>query len=226
MKRGRECSHIVIQQKENYAVLSPHASVCARKREDGFTEYKGRGATLFLPSSYFLYHSSICRGGVEGWVWGVKRGRKGNNILTLQHMLLLPHTQIWVLMDSYKLFFFPHKSTAWATVNVKCHCQARLSPWGWQWHQHPRSCQLDCICTCGIMTELSMAENVLLDRLLSSPPNKPFFKRRCLSDVSIFHLLELSLLFLLSCLTLKFAREHKYKYSMCGVVEKEVMKLC
>lgn len=65
-----------------------------------------------------------------------------------------------------------------------------------------------------------MAENVLLDRLLSSPPNKPFFKRRCLSDVSIFHLLELSLLFLLSCLT------HKYKYSMCGVVEKEVMKLC
>lgn len=76
------------------------------------------------------------------------------------------------------------------------------------------------------MTELSMAENVLLDRLLSSPPNKPFFKRRCLSDVSIFHLLELSLLFLLSCLTLKFAREHKYKYSMCGVVEKEVMKLC
>lgn len=106
MKRGRECSHIVIQQKENYAVLSPHASVCARKREDGFTEYKGRGATLFLPSSYFLYHSSICHGGVEGWVWGVKRGRKGNNILTLQHMLLLPHTQIWVLMDSYKFVFF------------------------------------------------------------------------------------------------------------------------
>lgn len=71
-----------------------------------------------------------------------------------------------------------------------------------------------------------MAENVLLDRLLSSPPSKPVFKRRCLSDVSIFHLLELSLLFLLSCLILKLAREHKYKYSMCGVGEKEVMKFC
>uniref|UniRef100_A0A3P9AY25 RAP1 GTPase activating protein n=1 Tax=Maylandia zebra TaxID=106582 RepID=A0A3P9AY25_9CICH len=41
------------------------------------------------------------------------------------------------------------------------------------------------------MTELSMAENVLLDRLLSSPPNKPFFKRRCLSDTSdLFAMIE------------------------------------
>ncbi|CAI5686979.1 unnamed protein product [Oreochromis niloticus] len=41
------------------------------------------------------------------------------------------------------------------------------------------------------MTELRMAENVLLDRLLSSPPSKPVFKRRCLSDTSdLFAMIE------------------------------------
>ncbi|XP_022617084.1 rap1 GTPase-activating protein 1-like isoform X5 [Seriola dumerili] len=42
-----------------------------------------------------------------------------------------------------------------------------------------------------MMTELRIAKNVLLDGLLSSPPGKPFLKRRCLSDTSdLFAMIE------------------------------------
>lgn len=38
---------------------------------------------------------------------------------------------------------------------------------------------------CGMMTELRITKNALLDGLTNSPPGKPFVKRRCISDVSI-----------------------------------------
>lgn len=107
-ERGREESRIGRTTK---SAVCPHASVCvcecvfALKREDSCAEYTGRGETLFLPSSYFLQNSCVCLwegGGCE------KKGRKGNDILTLPHMLFFPpthtHTDVWILMDSYQVF--------------------------------------------------------------------------------------------------------------------------
>ncbi len=79
-KRGRELPHIVTQKRE------PCSLVCvfALKKEDSCVECTGRGETLSLPSSYFPLNSCVCLwegGGCE------KRGRKGNDILTLQHVL-------------------------------------------------------------------------------------------------------------------------------------------
>lgn len=91
-ERGREESRI----GRTKSFVCPHASVCvcvfALKREDSCAEYTGRGETLFLPSFYFLQNSCVCLwegGGRE------KKGRKGNDILTLPHMLFSPHTQMY-----------------------------------------------------------------------------------------------------------------------------------
>lgn len=102
-ERGRDESRIGRTTK---SFVCPHASVCvcvvALKREDSCAEYTGRGEILFLPSSYFLQNSCVCLwegGGRE------KKGRKGNDILTLPHMLFHPpHTDVWILMDSYQVF--------------------------------------------------------------------------------------------------------------------------
>lgn len=40
------------------------------------------------------------------------------------------------------------------------------------------------------MSELRIAKNAFLEGQLNSPPRKLFLKRRCFSDVSIFHFLD------------------------------------
>lgn len=191
-ERGREKSRIGRTTK---SAVCPHASVCvcecvfALKREDSCAEYTGRGETLFLPSSYFLQNSCVCLwegGGRE------KKGRKGNYILTLPHMLFFPPTHTYTRMYGFwwTAIKFSPLVYCQSDYSVKCLCQSRLSPRGWEWHRHPCSCQLACVRTCGMMTELRIAKSALLDGALSSSPSKPFLQRRCLSDVSIFPLLE------------------------------------
>lgn len=135
------------------------------------------------------YRTAVC---VYGRVEGVKKkGRKGNDILTLPHMLFFPpHTHTRMYGFWWTAIKFSPLVYCQSDYSVKCLCQSRLSPRGWEWHRHPCSCQLACIRTCGMMTELRIAKSALLDGALSSSPSKPFLQRRCLSDVSIFPLLE------------------------------------
>lgn len=163
--------------------MQVHLCVCFK----GGELYTGRGETLFLPPSYFLQNSCVCQWGGGGHL---KKGEGSEMIFSRYHtsFFSFPHTDVWILMGSHQVFSCG--LPAWAT-GVKCLCQSRLFPRGSEWQQHPCSCQLARICTCGMMTELRIAKNALLDGLPRSPPHRPFLKRRCFSDVSIFHLLKI-----------------------------------
>lgn len=130
------------------------------------------------------HRTAVC---VYGRVEGVKKREGREMIFSHYHTCFFPpNTRMygfWWTAIKFSLLVYCQSD-----YSVKCLCQSRLSPRGWEWHQHPCSCQLACIRTCGMMTELRIAKNALLDGALSSSPSKPFLKRQCLSDVSIFSL--------------------------------------
>lgn len=74
-----------------------------------------------------------------------------------------------------------------------------------------------------MMTELRIAKNALLDGLHNSPPSKPFLKRRCLSDVSIFHLLEVRDSFRSSCCLFNSSGSLDTEVCMFGVAGKYIL---
>lgn len=96
-------------------------------------------------------------------------------------------------------------------MSAKCHCQSRLDI-NTLVLVSSRASVLTL--SAGMMTELKMAKSALLDGLLNSPPSKPFLKRRCISDVSTSHFLDVKRLFLLVIVSWRILSLNRNIYGM------------